>query len=44
MENIRDLKDWQWMMLFQGVLILPLGIITLLFLEKITNVVQCKSS
>jgi hypothetical protein len=43
MENIDGLKDWQWMILLEGIPIIPLGIITLFFLDNIPNAVQCKS-
>jgi hypothetical protein len=42
MENIGSLKDWQWMLLLQSVPIIPLGIATCFFLDKVPNAVQCK--
>jgi hypothetical protein len=43
MEGISGLKSWQWMFLLEGSPIIPLGIVTHLFLDNVPNAVQCKS-
>lgn len=43
MDGRSDLYGWQWMFLLEGLPMIPLGIITYLFLSNIPNTVQCKS-
>jgi hypothetical protein len=43
MDGIRGLNDWRWMFLFEGLPMIPLGIITWLFLNNIPDTVQCKN-
>ena len=43
MEGIGGLQNWQWLFLLEGLPIIPLGIITYLFLGNIPDTVQCKS-
>jgi hypothetical protein len=43
MEGIRGLQDWRWLFLLEGLPIIPLGVITYLFLGNIPDTVQCKS-
>ncbi|CAF4987468.1 unnamed protein product, partial [Rotaria sp. Silwood1] len=40
MKDIGGLKPWQWTFLLEGSPIIPLGIITYLFLDNIPNAVQ----
>jgi hypothetical protein len=42
MNGMGNLKSWQWTFLLEGLPIIPLGIITYLFLDNIPNAVQCK--
>ena len=42
MKGISGLHNWQWMFLLEGMPMIPLGIITFLFLSSIPNAVQCK--
>jgi hypothetical protein len=43
MTGVGGLKSWQWTFLLEGSWIIPLGIITYLFLDSVPNAVQCKS-
>jgi hypothetical protein len=43
MKGMSMLKDWQWTFLLEGSPVIPLGIITYLFLDNVPNAVQCKS-
>jgi hypothetical protein len=43
MKGIGGLKGWQWTFLIAGLPIIPIGIITYLFLDNVPNAVQCKS-
>ncbi|CAF1100666.1 unnamed protein product [Adineta steineri] len=40
MNNVGSLQGWQWMFLFEGLPMIPLGIITGLFLSNIPDTVQ----
>jgi len=42
MDGVRGLNGWQWMFLIEALPMIPLGIITWLFLNNIPNTVQCK--
>jgi hypothetical protein len=44
MDGIRGLNAWQWMFLLEGLPMIPLSIITCLFLGTIPDTVQCNSS
>jgi hypothetical protein len=44
MQGLGNLKSWQWIFLFEGSPIIPLAIITYLFLDNVPNTVQCKNS
>lgn len=44
MDDTRGLNGCRWMFLFEGLPLIPLGIITYLFLSNIPNTVQCKVS
>lgn len=41
MDGIRGLHDWQWMFLLEGLPMIPLGIMTYLFLSNVPTTVQC---
>jgi hypothetical protein len=43
MEGICGLEDWRWLFLLEGLPIIPLGVITYLFLGSIPDTVQCKN-
>jgi hypothetical protein len=43
MDGIRGLYGWQWMYLIEGLPMIPLGIVTYLFLNNIPDTVQCKN-
>ncbi|CAF0946224.1 unnamed protein product [Rotaria sordida] len=40
MEDIGGLKNWRWLFLFEGLPIIPLGVMTYLFLGSIPDTVQ----
>ncbi|CAF4008914.1 unnamed protein product [Adineta steineri] len=40
MKHVGGLKDWQWMFLLESAPIIPLGIVTWLFLDNIPNTVR----
>ncbi|CAF5002283.1 unnamed protein product, partial [Rotaria sp. Silwood1] len=40
LKDISSLKPWQWLFLLEGSPIIPLGIITYLFLDNVPNAVQ----
>ena len=44
MDGISGLHGWQWMFLIEGLPMIPLGIITFLFLSNIPNTVRCRIS
>lgn len=44
MAGIGGLQSWRWMFLLEGSPIIPLGIITYIFLDSVPNAVQCKNS
>ena len=41
MDGIRGLHGWQWMFLLEGLPMIPLGVVTFLFLSNVPNTVQC---
>ncbi len=43
MARIAGLNDWQWIFLLEGLPIIPLGIVTYIFLSSIPDTVQCKN-
>ena len=42
MDGISGLRSWQWMFLTEGLPMIPLGVITYLFLNSLPSAVQCK--
>lgn len=43
MDGIRGLNSWQWMFLLEGIPMIPLGIIIIVFLQNVPdNTVTCK--
>ncbi|CAF1514647.1 unnamed protein product, partial [Rotaria sp. Silwood1] len=40
MDGLDGLNDWQWIFLLEGLPIIPLGIMTLLFLDSLPETVQ----
>jgi Major Facilitator Superfamily len=44
MDGFNNWHGWQWMFLLEGLLMIPLGIITYLFLSNVPTTVQCKVS
>jgi hypothetical protein len=42
MDGVRGLDGWQWMFLIEALPMIPLGVITWLFLNNIPNTVQGK--
>jgi hypothetical protein len=43
MKGIAKLQDWQWIFLLEAIPVIPLAIITYLFLGNIPDTVRCKS-
>ncbi|CAF0923364.1 unnamed protein product [Rotaria sordida] len=43
MKDIGGLENWRWLFLLEGLPIIPLGVMTYLFLGSIPDTVQCKS-
>ncbi|CAF3987336.1 unnamed protein product [Rotaria sordida] len=41
MKDIGGLKNWRWLFLLEGLPIIPLGVMTYLFLGSIPDTVQC---
>lgn len=42
MDGVGGLKVWQWAFLLVDLPIIPIGIITFLFLDTVPEAVQCK--
>lgn len=43
MQRFGNMKRWQLMFLLEGLPVIPLGVVTYFFLDKVPNAVQCKS-
>lgn len=44
MGGMAGLKSWQWMLLLEGSPMIPIGVVTYLFIDSVPNAVQCKIS
>lgn len=44
MDGAGGLNSWQWMFLFEGLPMIPLGIVIFFFLGSVPDTVQCKNT